>query len=194
MSMTIGCRGERWQDLAEDLLFYAYPSNEPVALRSGGTSRTYYAMKDAMLSSWEMGSIVDWLFEVLRLRKHGYVLGVGTGGALMLGGLMHREPELFGLLLRDTPKPHGPKAFSRLHGMGELSPGAEHALRHQEVVVVDDVATTGASLCDAAREVALLGGTARDFAVLVDRRPVAERMVMPVHALIKAPIDEREDG
>lgn len=95
------------------------------------------------------------------LRRTGVGRGVGEGaGARVLAVLRQRRP------VADQAGLSARQRLANVEGALEVPGGAERLLRGQPVVLVDDLVTTGATLAEAARAIAVAGGRVIGAAVV----------------------------
>lgn len=98
---------------------------------------------------------------VEKIGRKGKIAGIPTGG-LPLATLVSHKLELPLLYVRKRKKSHGRKK------------GVEGEFEGGNIVLIDDVATTGGSIMEGAETVRGKGGTVKDAVVILDREEGAE--------------------
>ena len=141
-----------------------------MTLSSGGTSNYYFDCKQVTLDA--EGALLIGHLLLSRIEAYQTDTGrrVGGVGGLTLGADPIATAVAFasamvdrpvpGFIVRKEPKGHGTAAF--LEGLGNLTPGGE-------LVVVEDVVTTGGSASKAIVRVREAGFVCRHVLALVDR-------------------------
>lgn len=141
-------------------------------LASGKTSSYYINSKKALLHSEALCLLADVLFKMTRELPIAAVGGLEVGAIPMATALAmryHQEGwDLEGFFVRKQEKDHGSKA--RIEG---------RLLRGMNVVIVDDVLTTGTSAMTAVQEVEKVGGRVEAVICIVDRLAGARELFEP---------------
>lgn len=158
-------------------------------LASGVRSRIYFNLKTTMLHPEGAAQCGRGLLELLDGLEADYVAGLEMGAVPLLSvvaGLSSHGPRpISAVFVRKKPKEHGTALM--IEGLDEL--GGD-TLRGKRVVLIDDVATSGGSILQAADQIASAGGEVKDAIVIVDREQgaaarLAERG-LTLHALFTA--------
>jgi orotate phosphoribosyltransferase len=131
---------------------------------SSGKMSPYYLDLRKFPSYPEFREVVEKAMELLKEVKFDSVVGVATGG-LPLAGFLACRLNLPMAYVRSERKGHG---TDRL---------LEGEVEGKEVVIVDDVATTGSSLERALIEVSKQGGKVKAAMVIVDRQEGAKSRI-----------------
>ncbi|WP_236953832.1 orotate phosphoribosyltransferase [Methanopyrus sp. SNP6] len=147
------------EGLAEMLLEVGALKFGDFVLSSGKRSDYYVDIKEACTHPKVLDALTDALLEVL---PDGDVLAGPELGAVPLVSVLSVKARLPMAIVRKRKKEYG---------IGERIIGD---VRGQEVVLVDDVATTGGSLLNALETIEEEGGEVRDAVVVVDRQEGAE--------------------
>jgi orotate phosphoribosyltransferase len=136
-------------------------------LKSGEKSKYYIDMRRLSLHASGLQAIVDALF--IRLSEEriafGAVAGPSVGVDPILGGILEASNsglvrDLLGYMVHSQPKDHGTEKL--VEGQTEKLPGLN-------VVVVEDVITSGGSVIKAAQEIEKLGGKVVVIISVLDR-------------------------
>lgn len=131
-------------------------------LVSGRTSTYYLDGKQVTLHATGLRLICEGLLELLDDVSFQAVSGMSIGADPIIGGLLtvaaERGQPLEGLLVRKEPKGHGTEQYVE----GPAGEGAE-------VVVIDDVVTTGGSALEAVDRIEAFGGRVVQVVGIVDR-------------------------
>lgn len=135
-------------------------------LSSGAQSEMYFNLKPAMLDPRGAYLCAAAFLKVIAAEKVAYVGGLEMGAVPMLGSLaalsgMQGHP-VRTFFVRKTPKAHGTKELIEGLAPGETLSGAR-------VMIVDDVATTGNSILEAAGAARDAGAAVESALVLIDR-------------------------
>jgi orotate phosphoribosyltransferase len=157
------------EDLLEMLRRKAFERRE-VTLASGKKSNFYIDCKQVTLDAMGHVLVGRVLFEqVLAFEQRSRIAVKGVGGltlgadpiasAVSLTSALEGHP-IPAFIVRKEPKKHGTEAY--LEGLGNIPPGAE-------VVVVEDVVTTGESSQKAVTRVRAAGLSVKLVLGLVDR-------------------------
>lgn len=105
-------------------------------LSSGGTSSVYINVKPLLLDSFCLSYIAIRLCGLIDSNTNA-IAGVGYSGALLVPAILTAIPRpMSGLVIREEQKRHG--RFTQIEG--------DLAIRNQNIVLVDDVLSTGSSL------------------------------------------------
>ena len=157
---------------------------KPVTLSSGNKSDHYFDMKFTMLDPFGANLLAELIFEQIPKTQIDYVGGLELGAVPLIGPIvmfshMHGRP-IPGLIVRKAPK---------LHGSQRLVEGADD-LSGKNVVVVDDVTTTGESAMKSIRALRVEGANVVLVISILDREEGAtelyEKESLPFKPLFKA--------
>ena len=144
-------------------------TGEEVTLASGATSRFYFNMKPTMFDAEGAALISDLILDVIAYDEpyYDYVGGMEIGAIPIVSSIglrsWQRNRPIAGFFVRKKAKDHGAKRQVE----GELDAGAN-------VLIVEDVTTTGGSSLGAVHAVRALGCNIRKIVTLVDRLEGAE--------------------
>ena len=134
-----------------------------IKLASGKISNWYIDVRRVSLSSKGIFLISHLIWQTIKNENITAIGGPTLGADPIVSGvcfLAHQKGKnLKGFLIRKTKKKHGRR---RMIEGAELTP-------QDKIVIVDDVATTGASLKDAIRKIKKIGAQIKKIIVLVDR-------------------------
>jgi orotate phosphoribosyltransferase len=135
-------------------------------LSSGAQSQMYFNLKPTMLHPRGAWLCATAFLRIMQPETVRYAGGLEMGAVPMLGSLaalseMHGAP-IRTFFVRKKPKAHGTKEL--IEGLGP-----DETLSGARVMIVDDVATTGNSVLDAARAAREAGAEVDCAIVLVDR-------------------------
>ena len=158
-------------------------------LASGRTSSIYFNVKTTMMHPQGAALCARGLLEVLSGLDADCIGGLEMGAVPLLSVVSafsaedgHPIPSFF---VRKTAKGYG--AQLKVEGMDDH---AGESLEGKRVVLIDDVATSGGSILQAADEIAAGGGTMTDAIVILDREEGAtealSRRGITLHALFTA--------
>lgn len=145
-------------------------------LSSGQKSEMYFNLKPTMLDPRGAWLSARAFLEIIAAENAAFVGGLEMGAVPMLGslaalsGLQGRPLRTF--FVRKAAKAHG--TMERLEG---LAPGETLAGAH--VLIVDDVATTGNAILEAARAAREAGATVVAGLVIIDREEGAREALAP---------------
>ena len=140
-----------------------------VTLASGATSWFYFNMKPTMFDAEGASLISDLILDAIAgdTPYYDYVGGMEIGAIPIVSGIglrsWQRERPIAGFFVRKQAKDHGAKRQVE----GDLASGAN-------VLIVEDVTTTGGSSLKAVHAVRELGCEVRKVVTLVDRLEGAE--------------------
>jgi orotate phosphoribosyltransferase len=135
-----------------------------VTLASGATSRFYFNMKPTMFDAEGASLISNLILDAIADDEpyYDYVGGMEIGAIPIVSSIglrsWQRSQAITGFFVRKQAKDHGAKRQVE----GDLSPGAN-------VLIVEDVTTTGGSSLKAVHAVRELGCKVRKVVTLVDR-------------------------
>ena len=135
-----------------------------VTLASGATSRFYFNMKQTIFDAEGAALVSDLILDAVANDDpyYAYVGGMEVGAIPIVAALTlrswQRQRPISGFFVRKRPKDHG----ARRRVEGDLAPGAN-------VLIVEDVTTTGGSALNAVRAVREIGGNVSKVVTLVDR-------------------------
>ena len=158
-------------------------------LASGRESRIYFNMKATMMHPRGARLCAEGLLAKLDGLDADYISGLEMGAVPLLGAIAALSDQagrpIPATFVRKAAKDHGTKVL--VEGLDEK--GGE-SLSGKTVVLIDDVATTGNAMVQAADQIALAGGRVAHAIVIVDREEGAtealESRGMTLHALVTA--------
>ncbi len=136
-------------------------------LSRGGLSPYYIDAKSVTLMPDCLKVITELV--VHAIRRDGIKVDVVAGkalGAVPLCVAVSQALNVPALIIRDRPKDHG---------LGGRVVGRADVVRGKNVLVLDDVATTGSSILETIEEIEVLGGKVVKVIVVVDRLEGARR-------------------
>lgn len=137
-------------------------------LASGVRSRIYFNLKTTMLHPEGAAQCARGLLSLLDGLDADYVAGLELGAVPLLSVVASLSSEtsrpVSAVFVRKKPKDHGTALM--IEGLDEL--GGE-SLAGKRVVLIDDVATSGGSILQAAEQIKAAGGQVSDAIVIVDR-------------------------
>ena len=138
-------------------------------LASGVRSRVYFNLKTTMLHPEGAKQCALGLLDVLDRLDADYVAGLEMGAVPLLSVVAALSADgsrpVAAVFVRKKPKDHGTALM--IEGLDEL--GGE-SLAGKRVALIDDVATSGGSILQAAAQIKAAGGEVRDAVVIVDRQ------------------------
>jgi orotate phosphoribosyltransferase len=158
-------------------------------LASGRESRIYFNMKATMMHPRGARLCAEGLLGKLDGLDADYVSGLEMGAVPLLGAVAALSDQqgqpVAATFVRKSAKGHGTRVL--VEGLDEQ--GGE-SLSGKRVVLIDDVATTGGAMMQAAGQIEEAGGRVTDAIVIVDREEgaseaLAERGIR-LHALVTA--------
>jgi orotate phosphoribosyltransferase len=136
-----------------------------IRLASGGTSAFYFDMKPTLFSPEGAALVAERVLEFAAREGAQFVGGLEIGAVPIVACVSQlsflRGQPVQGFFVRKTPKDHGTR--KRLEGV------APEALRGRQVLIVDDVTTTGASVLQAVEIARAEGATVDTVLTVVDR-------------------------
>ncbi|MBN8815469.1 MAG: orotate phosphoribosyltransferase [Sphingomonas sp.] len=158
-------------------------------LVSGKRSRIYFNMKATMMTPEGAAQCARGLLSVLDGLKADYVAGLEMGAVPLLGGIAAASWDagrpIGAVFVRKAAKAHGTSLM--VEGLDDA--GGE-TLQDKNVVLIDDVATSGGSILKAADQIAAAGGVMTDAIVILDREQGATEMLgergITLHTLFTA--------
>ena len=158
-------------------------------LVSGKRSRIYFNMKATMMTPEGAAQCARGLLSVLDGLDADYVAGLEMGAVPLLGGIAAASWDagrpIGAVFVRKAAKAHGTSLM--VEGLDDA--GGE-TLQGKNVVLIDDVATSGGSILKAADQIAAAGGVMTDAIVILDREQGATEMLaergVALHALFTA--------
>ncbi|MBX9659063.1 MAG: orotate phosphoribosyltransferase [Nitrospiraceae bacterium] len=153
-------------------------------LSSGKESNHYFDMKRSMLDPRGANILASLIFDLLPDTRIDYVGGLELGAVPLIGPLVmlsyNKGRPIPGLIVRKKPKEHGTE---------RLVEGADD-LRGKNVVVVDDVTTTGGSAMKSIKALQAEGANVVLIISILDREEGAtelyEREGLAFNPLFKA--------
>ncbi len=143
-------------------------------LSSGGESSFYFNLKSTLMNPEGAALAAETFLAAARPHRPDYIAGREMGavpslGAIAVMSFQQREP-IGTVFVRKQRKGHG--TTLRIEG---LAPG--ETLAGRNVLVIDDVASQGQSILDAAEAVREAGGIVTKGLVLVDREGGASALL-----------------
>jgi orotate phosphoribosyltransferase len=154
-----------------DIVFARSFGRGKVILASGKESNFYFDMKPSMLHPEGAALIARALLDEVRRTGAGFVGGLEMGAVPITGALCQHSFEagapIFGFFVRKQPKGHGAKKLVEGLPKGETLAG-------KDIVIVEDVTTTGESAWKAAQACIEEGANLKLIATIVDREDGAE--------------------
>ena len=140
-------------------------------LSSGRSSNMYFNMKPTMMLPEGAYLAAEALMEIANDLGSEYVGGLEMGAVPVIGSMAaiswDKGNEIRTIFVRKAPKQHGTR--NRIEG---LAPG--ESLRKKCVLIIDDVATSGASILKAVEAVREMDGIVDHAACLVNRQEGAD--------------------
>jgi orotate phosphoribosyltransferase len=137
-----------------------------VKLASGRMSNFYFNLKPTMLDAEGAALLAELTFEALRDENVDYVGGLEMGAVPIAGAIAQvsflKGRPIRAFFVRKKPKEHGAKLT-----VEGLAPG--ESLQGKQVVVVEDVTTTGGSAIKAVEAVKDAGGEIAFVLTMIDR-------------------------
>ncbi|MEP2236353.1 MAG: orotate phosphoribosyltransferase [Alteripontixanthobacter sp.] len=161
------------EKLAELIRTRSFRSGE-FTLASGRTSTRYFDLKATMMHPFGAAAAARGMLDLMRKLDCTHVTGLEMG-AVPLIGAMAAMSDVAGSpittsFVRKAKKGHG--AESKIDGFAQ-----GESLDGLSVLAIDDVATSGGSVLQAAQAVRDAGGTVKHAAVLVDRQEGGEALL-----------------
>jgi orotate phosphoribosyltransferase len=136
---------------------------KPVTLSSGKQSNHYFDMKPTMLDPIGANILAELIFASLPSSRIDYVGGLELGAVPLIGPIVmlsaYKGRPIPGLIVRKKPKEHGTQ---------RLVEGADD-VRGKNVLVVDDVTTTGDSALKSIRALQTAGANVVLIISILDR-------------------------
>ena len=143
-------------------------------LASGKQSTLYFNMKPTMMHARGAELAARALLQKLETLGADYVSGLEMGAVPVIGAMAAissaEHTPIKTTFVRKQPKKHGTKDL--IEGLGP-----EETLDNKEVVIVDDVATSGGSFLVAVNAVRAEGGIVKNAVCLVDREEGASEFL-----------------
>lgn len=137
-----------------------------VTLASGVESNFYIDCKKILLTKYgasKVGSVLKYYF-TYNPTPAKIIAGEGVGGiALAMIGLSYTDCFTNALLIRKSEKDHGASKGNIIEGIQNVLPGSE-------VLLIEDVITSGRSVFQAAEKLKLAGFKVVNILALVDRQ------------------------
>jgi len=144
----------------------SFSEGAEIRLASGRTSTFYFNMKPTMMDPEGAALIAELILDTLKDESVDYIGGLEMGAVPIVSAVAPAScvagrpiPAFF---VRKKTKEHGTRR--RIEGLG---PGV--SLGDKDVVIVEDVTTTGGSALEAVRLVRAAGGRVTTVLTLVDR-------------------------
>ena len=158
-------------------------------LVSGKRSRIYFNMKATMMTPQGAAECARGLLAALDGLDADYVAGLEMGAVPLLGGIA--------ALSWDVGRPIGAvfvRKQAKEHGTALMVEGLDDAggesLKGKNVVLIDDVATSGGSILKAGDQIEAAGGVMKHAIVILDREQGADANLrergITLHALFTA--------
>lgn len=140
-------------------------------LASGRRSRVYFNVKTTMMHPRGAALCARALLAQLRTLDVDYIGGLEMGAVPLLSVVAALSAEddrpIPSFFVRKSPKPHGTQAL--IEGLDDTGDGAHESLRDKQVVLIDDVATSGMSILKAVDQIEAAGGRMSRALVVLDR-------------------------
>lgn len=137
---------------------------EPFTLKSGRKSRLFFDIKKASLNPVILRNIVTTIFGAgLLVTKFDKFGSVAVGGVPIASVLSH-ESHIPQIIIRSEKHETGTK--SKIIG----------DCKGFDILLIEDVATSGGSLVDAVHDIRKAGGTCNKCIVVIDRQEGAEEL------------------
>lgn len=170
-----------------DIIFARSFGRGKVVLASGKESDFYFDMKPSMLHPEGAALIARAILAKVRATGAGYVGGLEMGAVPITGALCQHSFEagapVYGFFVRKQAKGHGAKKLVEGLPKGETLAG-------KDIVIVEDVTTTGESAWKAAQACVEDGARVALVVTIVDREDGAEDFYkekgVPFAAVFKA--------
>lgn len=143
-------------------------------LSSGKSSNMYFNMKSTMMLPEGASLIAKELIKIINKKKPDYVGGLEMGPVPMLGSL-----SALSWKTNNPIKTLFVRKESKQHGTSDLIEGLsyEESLADKSVLIIDDVATSGASMLKAATTIRDAGGNVKHAICLINRDEGARGML-----------------
>lgn len=145
-------------------------------LVSGRSSRIYFDMKATMMHPKGALLCAEGLLATLDGLNPHYIGGLEMGAVPLLGAVAalseQRGRPVAAIFIRKAAKGHGTRAM-----VEGLAAANGESLAGKRVVLIDDVATSGGSVLQAAEQVRMADGIVNDAIVILDREEGAEAML-----------------
>jgi orotate phosphoribosyltransferase len=142
----------------------------PIKLSSGKESTFYFDLKPSMLDPVGSGLLAELVFSRLPAEQIDYVGGLALGAVPLIGPLVNlsarRGRPIPGLIVRKEAKEHGTQRL--IEGVDDL--------KGKNVVVVDDVTTSGGSAMRSIRQLQAEGANVILVISILDREEGAEAL------------------
>lgn len=140
-------------------------------LSSGRSSNMYFNMKPTMMLPEGAYLAAEALMEIANDLESEYVGGLEMGAVPVIGSMAAiswgKDNEIRTIFVRKAPKQHGTR--NRIEGLVQ-----SESLMNKRVLIIDDVATSGASIFKAIEAVREVGGIVDHAACLVNRQEGAD--------------------
>ncbi len=161
-------------------------------LASGRTSNIYFNVKTTMMHPRGAALCARGLLDLLDTMNVDYIGGLEMGAVPLLSVVAAFSAEagdpIPSFFVRKAPKPHGTQAL--IEGMDDTGDGANETLSGKNVVLIDDVATSGMSILKAVDQIEAVGGVMSEAIVILDREEGAREALakrgIRLHALFTA--------
>ncbi|TMJ13036.1 MAG: orotate phosphoribosyltransferase [Alphaproteobacteria bacterium] len=156
-------------------------------LSSGKTSSLYFNLKPTMLDPRGAELSARALLDIAEATASGYVSGLEMGAVPVIGSLAalgsSEGRPVRATFVRKQPKGHGTKDV--IEGLGP-----DETLEGRRVLVIDDVATSGASTLVAIERIREVGGIVEHAACLLNRQEGGEELLadhgVALHSVLSA--------
>ena len=141
--------------------------NSSVKLASGVSSSYYFDMKKTLFDPHGIALVSELILLIARQRGIRFVGGLEMGAVPIAAGVallssLDGKPTVHGIFVRKAAKEHGTRQTVEGIPFGE-------SLEGKEVLVVDDVLTTGGSALRAVMDLRAAGASVRTLVAVVDR-------------------------
>jgi len=144
----------------------SFSEGDEIRLASGPTSRFYFNMKPTMMDPEGAALIARLILDFLKDEPVDYIGGLEMGAVPIVSSVVPAgyidDCSVPGFFVRKKAKEHGTRL--RIEGLA-----AWESLEGKDVLIVDDVTTTGSSVSDAVKTVRAAGGQVASVLTLVDR-------------------------
>ncbi len=166
-------RQQMRENLQEIIKTKSFSTGAPITLASGKTSTHYFNMKPSMLDPEGSFLIASMMLDVIETfgQKFDFLGGLELGAvpiASAIAPVSHlRSTPINTFLIRKKPKDHGTESLIEGLQKGET-------LKGKNIIIVEDVTTTGGSALKAIKAVRGDGAIVDHVITIVDREEGAE--------------------